>query len=480
MVRALLGPAVVLWLAATAPAAAQGPSICPDDFAAFAGTTAPLACTCDGQAVARGSVWGMDVYTGDSSICRAALHAGAVGRNGGPVAVLPEAGRQAYPGVTRNGVSSSNFGTYRSSFRFAGGGAAPSPAAPAAPPPPSSAVAPSICPDNFSAYAGTTDPVACACSAEAAARGSLWGMDVYTGDSSVCRAALHAGLIAGGGGPVTVLPEPGRRAYPGVTRNGIASSNFGPYRSSFRFAQAPAGPNLCPDNFVAYADAAEPLACTCSAEAAARGSVWGMDVYTGDSSVCRAALHAGLIGRGGGAVTVLPEAGRNAYPGVTRNGISSSNFGTYRSSFRFQPAAAPATAPAPPQAPPPAAAPVQQPIAETIRQLGQVALYIRFQFNSADLDMGSAETLLELRNVMRSDPALKLLLVGHTDAVGGADYNRRLSQRRADATRAWLVGQGIPAARLATGGQGPDQPLADNATEAGRAANRRVQAIRLP
>jgi outer membrane protein OmpA-like peptidoglycan-associated protein len=492
MMRGLLGAAAFLWL--TLPALAQAPSVCPDNFDAFADTAEPLTCTCDGAAAGRGSVWGMDVYTADSSICRAALHAGLVGRGGGAVTVLPEAGRNAYPGVTRNGVSSSNFGRYKASFRFAQGAAPPTAGAPPAPAAPAPAATASVCPDNLDAYAGTSEPVACTCTAEAAGRGSVWGMDIYTSDSSVCRAALHAGAVGRAGGPVTVLPEPGRAFYPGVTRNGVASANFRAYKASFSFAKAGAPAaggtasaiapgSVCPDNLDAYADTAEPVACTCGAEAATRGSVWGMDVYTADSSVCRAALHAGLIGRTGGPVTVLPEAGRNAYPGVTRNGVSSSNFGAYKASFRFQGAAPAVAAPPPPPAPPPAqvaAAPVQQPIAETIRQRGEVALYIRFKFNAADLDMGSAETLLELRNVLRADPGLRLFLVGHTDAVGGADYNRRLSQRRADATKAWLVAQGIPAARLTTGGQGAEQPLADNATEAGRAANRRVQAIRMP
>src|SRR2546421_220589 len=77
-----------------------------------------------------------------------------------------------------------------------------------------------ICPDNFVAYANTTDPIRCVCTADAIKGGSsVWGMDTYTGDSSVCRAALHAGVVGQSGGPVTAIPEPGRDAYPGVTRN---------------------------------------------------------------------------------------------------------------------------------------------------------------------------------------------------------------------------------------------------------------------
>jgi len=55
------------------------------------------------------------------------------------------------------------------------------------------------------------------------------------------------------------------------------------------------------------------LACECSPEATANGSVYGMDIYTSDSSICRAALHAGVIGKPGGPVSVVTAAGRTAY-----------------------------------------------------------------------------------------------------------------------------------------------------------------------
>lgn len=496
--RGLLAVATAfgILLGLAGPLAAQDASVCPDNFAAFAGTTDPLACVCTDEAVERGSVWGMDVYTGDSSICRAARHAGIVGKAGGPVTVVPAEGRKAYAGVTRNGVSSSNYGNYGSSFRFGGAASATAPApAPRAPETVQTAAGASVCPDNFAAFAETTDPLACTCTPEAADRGPVWGMDVYTADSSICRAARHAGIISKAGGSVTVLPEAGRKAYAGVTRNGVSSSNYGTYASSFRFnggaaatpatASAESGGRAaassdCPDNFAAFAETTDPLACTCSAEAADRGPVWGMDVYTGDSSICRAARHAGVITKAGGAVTVLPEAGRKAYPGVTRNGVSSSNYGTYASSFRFAAAAAPpAPAPAPP-APPPATAPVQQPIAETLKAKGEVALYIRFRTGSAELDPQTIPILEELLATLKGQSDLNLGLIGHTDAVGARDYNRTLSYRRAESVRFWLADRGVSLSRITVDGKGFDEPLADNATEQGRAMNRRVQAKRLP
>jgi OOP family OmpA-OmpF porin len=63
---------------------------------------------------------------------------------------------------------------------------------------------------------------------------------------------------------------------------------------------------------------------------------------------------------------------------------------------------------------------------------------------------------------------------GHTDSVGNDDYNQKLSQRRADAVRKYLVDKGIAGARLTATGLGETQPVADNGTADGRAQNRRV------
>jgi hypothetical protein len=66
--------------------------------------------------------------------------------------------------------------------------------------------------------------------------GRLWGTDIYTTDSSICTAAVHAGLItAKNGGQVTIRIDPGQDAYIGTTRNGVSSSDFGSYGSSFSF-----------------------------------------------------------------------------------------------------------------------------------------------------------------------------------------------------------------------------------------------------
>lgn len=308
-----------------------GPAPCPDDATALAGT--PLTCLCAADRLATpASVWGTDVYTSDSAICHAARHAGAMPAEGGPVTLVPAPGRAGYRGTLRNGIRTADYGAWDASFTFEGVVAA---------------AGPEPCPDDGETLPDGGAPLTCTCSAEAVAdTGSVWGTDVYTSDSGLCRAALHAGAVGAEGGPVTVQAAPGRQSYAGSQRNGVETSDYGPWRASFRFAAPPSGrAAACPAQFSGNA----PLTCTCSAEAATSGSVWGSFVYTADSRICRAALHAGAIPPQGGIVTLRPEPGRSSYAGSTRNGVTSANYGAWGASFAFEgvaPAAAgPATCP---------------------------------------------------------------------------------------------------------------------------------------
>jgi outer membrane protein OmpA-like peptidoglycan-associated protein len=172
----------------------------------------------------------------------------------------------------------------------------------------------------------------------------------------------------------------------------------------------------------------------------------------------------------GGTVTVIPEAGREAYAGVTRNGVVSRNFRQHKASFRFAAVARPVMIDG---------RPAQQPIAASLQSTGKAQLYIQFRFNSTELDESAASTLEELRDTLNATPGLRLRLVGHTDSVGTPDYNRGLSLRRAQSVMQWLTMHGVTQSRLAVDGKGPDQPVADNATDEGRALNRRVEAARV-
>jgi flagellar motor protein MotB len=111
---------------------------------------------------------------------------------------------------------------------------------------------------------------------------------------------------------------------------------------------------------------------------------------------------------------------------------------------------------------------------------GRIALYINFDVDHATLRPDAGPVIKEIQSLLEGDPALKLSIDGHTDSTGTAERNRELSRQRAEAVKAVLLARGIAADRLQARGFGPDQPLADNGSEAGRAKNRRVELVRLP
>jgi len=80
--------------------------------------------------------------------------------------------------------------------------------------------------------------------------------------------------------------------------------------------------------------------------------------------------------------------------------------------------------------------------------------------------------------LLNGQPDWKTKIEGHTDSTGAKAVNQTLSQQRATAVVAWLVKNGIGPTRLAAAGFGDTQPIADNATEQGRARNRRVELVK--
>ena len=110
---------------------------------------------------------------------------------------------------------------------------------------------------------------------------------------------------------------------------------------------------------------------------------------------------------------------------------------------------------------------------------GHVALYINFDFDKADIKPESQPIIDEIVKLLESDPGLSLTVEGHTDNVGAPDYNKRLSDARARSVVAALTARGIEAGRLRAEGHGQDRPIADNATEDGRAQNRRVELVKM-
>jgi outer membrane protein OmpA-like peptidoglycan-associated protein len=100
---------------------------------------------------------------------------------------------------------------------------------------------------------------------------------------------------------------------------------------------------------------------------------------------------------------------------------------------------------------------------------------ILFDTNKSDLRAASQSEIQKMAEVLKKYPDTNVLVEGHTDASGSDAINEPLSQRRAQAVANYTINQGVDAARITTQGYGSKQPIADNTTEAGKQANRRVE-----
>ena len=132
--------------------------------------------------------------------------------------------------------------------------------------------------------------------------------------------------------------------------------------------------------------------------------------------------------------------------------------------------------------PPPAPAPVVVPPPEptpkpVIIEKGRQTLNVDFDFDKSIIKKGYYQDIDNLAGVMKQYPDLNVVIEGHTDSVGTAEYNKKLSQERADAVKKYMVEKGgIDANRLKAQGFGEEKPIASNKTKEGRQQNRRVEA----
>jgi OmpA-OmpF porin, OOP family len=135
--------------------------------------------------------------------------------------------------------------------------------------------------------------------------------------------------------------------------------------------------------------------------------------------------------------------------------------------------------PAPPPAPKPAPAPEKpkpapekpKPVAEKVT----FAADVLFDFDKAVIKPEGKSKLDDIGNKVKGINLEVVIAIGHADSIGSDAYNQRLSVRRAEAVKAYMISKGIEPNRVYTEGKGEKQPVADNKTSDGRAKNRRVE-----
>jgi OOP family OmpA-OmpF porin len=136
-----------------------------------------------------------------------------------------------------------------------------------------------------------------------------------------------------------------------------------------------------------------------------------------------------------------------------------------------KPAPAPAPAPVPEVKPAPKPEAKPKPVAEKVT----FAADVLFDFDKSVVKPEGKSKLDDLSGKMRGVNLEVVIAIGHADSIGSDAYNQKLSVRRAESVKAYLVSKGIEANRIYTEGKGEKQPVADNKTREGRAKNRRVE-----
>lgn len=315
------------------------------------------------------AVWGTNVYTDDSSIGTAAVHMGLITfASGGSVTIEFLDGLTSYEGTTLHGVTTSSYGAWDKSFAFVSHtgellaasslaqktqpqiltGAAEKPGVPF--------MAEQIIDWNTTAsqWSGQIGKRIRLTLPAGGSQGAVWGNGVYTDDSSIGTAAVHLGLIQfKTGGNVIIEIRPGQGSYQSSTANGVTTEGYASWGGSFVFLdedgkvmQAKPEKKETSSSIFAGADWstnavqwAGSIGSRYTLELPRNGSpgpVWGTTVYTNDSSIGSAAVHAGLITFStGGKVTIEILGGMPSYEGTSRNGVVSESYGVWDGSYQF-------------------------------------------------------------------------------------------------------------------------------------------------
>lgn len=171
-------------------------------------------------------------------------------------------------------------------------------------------------------------------------RGNIWGDGAYTSDSVLAAAAVHAGLLEQGEtGIVTVEVVPGDSAYESTTKNGVTSRPYGAWDVGYQLTdvEAVAGDVVLPypDDLTVFRGRNDEYL-TFEVTGNASGGVWGSGIYSDDSALATAAVHAGLLKDGqAGVVTIEVLPGQDSYEGSESNGVTSQSYGSWEGSYQI-------------------------------------------------------------------------------------------------------------------------------------------------
>ncbi len=287
-----------------------------------------------------GSVWGSGPYTFDSNLAAAAVHAGvlAIGATG-TVKVTVLDGQASYSGSLRNGISSSSYGAFpRGSFLLDADDGGDNPILQD--------------PGNLQAFQSGIGGVH-RFKVTGSRTGGLWGTNAYTTDSTLAVAVVHAGVLGEGQtGFVRVVIAPAQTAYIGSLANGVSSISYGQYVGGYAVSNLTGATDLIAYPGMMHNALADPGSLSgfrgrnfasqyFKVTGAVTGGVWGTGVYTDDSNLATAAVHAGVLAPGQqGLVKVTirpgltnPPTGGSAYVGSAANGVVSNSYGSYAGSY---------------------------------------------------------------------------------------------------------------------------------------------------
>ncbi|CAF4400027.1 unnamed protein product [Rotaria sp. Silwood2] len=166
--------------------------------------------------------------------------------------------------------------------------------------------------------------------------GSIYGTNIYTLDSNLATAAVHAGFLCiSETKNVTIKILPGQESYTASTQNGVTSSSYGSWKGSYSFVVAMSPSNVGPSNVADYSDKlAQTFSFVITGDV--NGSIYGTNIYTLDSNLATAAVHAGFLRIGETkniTIKILP--GQESYTASTQNGVTSSSYGSWKGSYSF-------------------------------------------------------------------------------------------------------------------------------------------------